>query len=124
MLSESPVSAVVPCMDVDRAKKFYTQTLGLKIAQDYEDQGALFACGNGTAIMVYLTQAKGGEATAAAWKVDDLTAVMNDLKNKGVVFEEYDLPGLKTVDGVAEMGDMKGAWFKDPDGNLLNIVNM
>ena len=70
---------------------------------------------------IYPTRASAGTATVAEWEVADLQAEMKDLRNRGVTFEEYDLPGLKTIDGVAEIGGFKGAWFKDSEGNILAI---
>ncbi len=75
-----------------------------------------------SALLVYQTQASRGEATKAAILVDGLGKEMSDLRNHGVVFEDFDLPGLKTVDGVAEREQDKGAWFKDLDGNYIGMV--
>lgn len=121
MLSNAPVTAVVPCSDLERAKKFYEGKLGLKAVFDMKEHGTVYGCGKGTTLLVYTTDAKGSAATAAAWTVEDIKSAVDDLKAKGVVFEEYDMPGIKTVDGIAENDGMKSAWFKDPDGNILNI---
>ena len=82
----------------------------------------MYECGQGTALMIFETKTKPGQDTAAGFMVTDLEAEMTDLKSRGVVFEEYDFPGLKTVNGVATMGDVKGAWFKDPDGNIIALT--
>ena len=122
ILADAPVSAGLPAADIERAKAFYEGTLGLPIVQDLE--GALmFACGNGTMFFVYPSEFAGtNKATAAGFQVDDIQAVMEELRGKGVTFEEYDMPGLKTVDGVATLGPSKSAWFKDTEGNILALV--
>lgn len=125
MLSEATVYGVLPATDVERAKKFYEGTLGLKPADMPTDPDYLsYSTKQGT-FLVYKTQAPGGAATALGFVVDDLAAEMADLKKRGVVFEEYDLSGLKTVNGVIDMGKMgKGAWFKDSEGNTLSLSQM
>jgi len=122
ILADAPVSAGLPAVDIERAKAFYEGTLGLPLVQDLE--GALmFACGNGTMFFVYPSEFAGtNKATAAGFQVDDIQAVMEELRGKGVTFEEYDMPGLKTVDGIATLGPSKSAWFKDTEGNILAIV--
>ena len=122
ILADAPVSAGLPAADIERAKAFYEGTLGLPIVQDLE--GALmFACGNGTMFFVYPSEFAGtNKATAAGFQVDDIQAVMEEIRGKGVTFEEYDMPGLKTVDGVATLGASKAAWFKDTEGNILALV--
>ena len=125
MLSESTVYGVLPATDIERAKKFYEGTLGLKPADIPTNSGfVLYSTKQGT-FLVYTTQAPGGAATALGFVVDDLAAEMADLRKRGVVFEEYDLPGLKMVNGVVDMGKMgKGAWFKDSEGNIISINQM
>ena len=121
MLSDAPISAVIPAADLARAKRFYGETLGLKTAVEMEG-GIGFDAGGGTQFFVYPTPTAGQAAhTLASWLVTDLDAEMADLRSRGVVFEDYDQPDLKTVDGVAEMGGTRGAWFKDSEGNVLAI---
>jgi catechol 2,3-dioxygenase-like lactoylglutathione lyase family enzyme len=104
-----------------RAKAFYEQTLGLPVVSDFEDS-VMFACGNGTTMFVYPSQFAGtNQATAAGWQVGDIEAAMTELRGRGVAFEEYDMPGLKTVDGVATLGPTKSSWFKDTEGNILAL---
>ncbi|MEU9130343.1 VOC family protein [Kitasatospora sp. NPDC048540] len=120
MLADAPLVAVIPAGDLDRAKRFYRDTLGLKVAREGTEDIA-FECG-GTQLAVYRTPSGGQAAhTLASWKVADLDAEMTDLRGRGIVFEEYDLPGLKTVDGVAEADGMRAAWFKDSEGNILCV---
>ena len=86
--------------------------------------GVLFESGGGR-IFVYESGTAGtGQATCASWSVPDVDSVVTSLKALGVVFEKYDMPGVTWEGDVAIMGDMKSAWFKDPDGNILNVTNM
>jgi predicted enzyme related to lactoylglutathione lyase len=125
MLSESTVYGVLPATDIERAKKFYEGTLGLKLADIPAEPGYLLYSTKQGTFLVYATQAPGSAATALGFILEDLVAEMADLRKRGVVFEEYDLPGLKTVNGVVEMGKMgKGAWFKDTEGNILSLAQM
>lgn len=120
-LSNSPAAATVPASDFARAKAFYADTLGLKLSEDME-YGALYECGMGSKIFLYQSAFAGtNKATAVTFNVEDVEAEMAALRDKGVVFEEYDLPELKTNNGLAVDGGMKSAWFKDTEGNILNI---
>lgn len=120
MLSAAPMQAALPASDMERAKRFYRDTLGLTISREAED--AVHFESGGTKFFIYPT-ANAGQAphTLAAWIVADLDAEMADLRGRGVTFEEYDVPGLKTVNGVAELVTMRGAWFKDSEGNILGV---
>ncbi|RKE19181.1 VOC family protein [Streptomyces sp. TLI_171] len=120
MLADAPLLAVIPVTDLGRAKQYYRDTLGLTLARESEEE-VTFRSGS-TEFGMYETP-YGGQAghTLASWKVADLDAEMTELRARGVVFEEYDLPGLKTLDGVAENDGMRAAWFKDPDGNVLCV---
>ncbi|HSI31185.1 MAG TPA: VOC family protein [Miltoncostaeaceae bacterium] len=124
MLSNAPVAPALPASDMARARAFYEQTLELPVVE--EDLGGVtFRCGEGTALLVYPSEFAGtNKATAAAFRVDDLDAVMSRLRERGVVFEDYDLPELKTVDGVATFGDSRGAFFTDPEGNIIGLAQM
>jgi catechol 2,3-dioxygenase-like lactoylglutathione lyase family enzyme len=120
--------ATVPVSDLGRAKKFYEDVLGLSGeagAADDEWGAASYAFGDAH-LFVYQTQAKSGDATVVSLRVEDLEQSMKELRDKGVAFEEYDLPGLKTENGIASWsderyGEMRTAWFKDPDGNIMAI---
>ena len=124
MLSNAPVAPALPASDMARARAFYEQTLELPVVE--EDLGGVtFRCGEGSALLVYPSEFAGtNKATAAAFRVDDLDAVMSRLRERGVVFEDYDLPELKTVDGVATFGDSRGAFFTDPEGNIIGLAQM
>jgi catechol 2,3-dioxygenase-like lactoylglutathione lyase family enzyme len=123
MLAEAPVHPAIPASDLERATRFYRDILGLKVSMETEE-GIRFDCG-GTQLFVYPTRSAGQAAhTLVAWRVTDLDTEMAALRTRGVTFEEYDLPGLKTVDGVAEWGGLRGAWFKDSEGNILGVTQM
>lgn len=124
MLSQAKVGAAVPAKDLARARKFYEEKLGIKPAANQMDPGGILYETAMGAFFVYLTQASGGDATRLSFVVDDFDAEMADLRKRGVVFEEYDMPGLKTINGVAEIGGVKGAWFKDTEGNILSLTTM
>lgn len=126
MLANAPVHAILPAVDLDRARKFYEEKLGLKaIRVDPEPApGVMFEAGKGTALYVYKRAATKAEHTVAAFIVDDVEATVKELKAKGVVFEEYDMPGLKTVNSIVTMGLIKGGWFKDTEGNILGVANL
>ena len=121
-LATRAVAVMLPVEDVDRAKKFYVESLGLDYAGQSAEGGAMFQLGGGTTLT--LLPRPGGtrsEATAMSWQVDDVPAEVGDLEQRGVVFEDYDFPDLKTVDHVASMEGAQAAWFLDPDGNVLCI---
>ena len=124
MLNQYPIYATLPASDIGRAKKFYEETLGLSIFEERED-GIFFEAGGGTRVFVYPSQFAGtNQATAATWEVDDIEKVVGALRDAGVTFEEYDFPGLKTENGIATTPNFKGAWFKDPEGNILSVIQM
>ena len=124
VLAAAPLSSVLQASDLGRARNFYEGVLGLELS-DVPGLGFFVSAGNGTRALVYTTGAGPGAATVAAFLVDDLLAVVAELRGRGAVFEEYDMPPLVTVDGIADMGPMgKAAWFKDSEGNIINIVQM
>ena len=121
MLKKARISPVLPATDIERAKRFYSETLGLSEAENGEPGGLTFECGEGTSLYIYERGPVKVEHTLASFDVEDLEAEMEELRGRGVVFEEYDLPGLKTISGVADMDGYKAAWFKDSEGNILAI---
>ena len=132
MLANSPVYAVVPCVDLEGARKFYSRTLGLKeveipsAGEEEAGQAALYECGRETNLLVYArpTPTK-ADHTAAGWMVEDLDSVVDELISRGVKFEVYDMPGVEFDErGVASMGDLKSAWFTDPEGNILSVSQL
>jgi len=118
------VAPTLPAADIKRARKFYEEKLGLKVLMEDPSPGIMLQCGQGTMLYVYQRAATKADHTVAAFKVDNIEAEVKELKSKGIKFEEYDMPGIKTVNGIATMGNMKGAWFKDTEGNILNIAKM
>lgn len=124
-LSNAPCHATIACSDIDNVRDFYTDTLGLTVVQDNGEQGVLFDCGGGTRLYVYPRPGfTPPENTVCSFTVPDIGAVVNALRDNGVTFEEYDLPDIKTENGIASMGDLQSAWFKDPDGNILAVSTM
>ena len=119
-LSDYPVSATIPAQDLARARDFYENTLGLKGVEAAD--GIQYECG-GTRFLLFESSGKSsGDHTQMGWDVDNVEAAVEELTQQGVKFESYDLPGFKTDErGIAEIGGMKGAWFKDTEGNLLAI---
>ncbi len=122
MLSTSTVEANVPAGDLKRARAFYEGVLGLEPVFDIADTWVTYRVGP-TYLNVYETRFAGQAGhTIAQWHVDDVDAVVRELKDKGVTFEHYDMPGVDWDGDVASMGDMgKAAWFKDSEGNVLGI---
>jgi catechol 2,3-dioxygenase-like lactoylglutathione lyase family enzyme len=121
MLTRSKAIAMLPVVDMARARTFYEQTLGLPPARvppngeaRYETRGARFA-------LYQRATPTRADHTALSFEVPDLTEEMKALRARGVRFEEYDLPGLKTNDGVCVLGSERAAWFRDPEGNILCI---
>ena len=124
MLADYMVAPTLPVVDLERALRFYQDKLGLKVVQMDPSPGAMMQCGKGTMLYLYQRAATKADHTVAAFNVDNIESEVKELKAKGVVFEEYDMPGLKTVNSIATMGSMKGAWFKDTEGNILGVSQM
>jgi catechol 2,3-dioxygenase-like lactoylglutathione lyase family enzyme len=124
MLGNKEATANIAVKNLATAKKFYTETLGLKQIDAEGDELIVFKSGK-TAINVYRSQYAGtNKATAVTWVVgEDVENIVRALKGKGVKFEHYDMPDMTREGDIHLAGDMKVAWFKDPDGNILNIVN-
>jgi catechol 2,3-dioxygenase-like lactoylglutathione lyase family enzyme len=124
MLGSKDAVANIAVKDLETAKRFYEGTLGLKPIDSEDDELVVYKSGN-TVLNVYRSQYAGtNKATAVTWSVgDDVEGVVRALKAKGVSFEHYDMPGAKLEGDVHVFGDMKVVWFKDPDGNILNLVN-
>jgi catechol 2,3-dioxygenase-like lactoylglutathione lyase family enzyme len=123
-LSDHTVGAVLAVSDLDAARRFYEDQLGLK-AGDSDANGVAYPCADGTSLFVYLSPEHAGRnpATAAGWEVDDLDATMAELASRGVIFERYDQPGIKTDSrGVFDAGAFRAAWVEDPDGNTLALT--
>jgi catechol 2,3-dioxygenase-like lactoylglutathione lyase family enzyme len=120
MLDGALAHPTVFVTDLDRARGFY-ENLGLRVAA-VASTGIFMEAGGGTIFpLIERAGAVAPSHTVAAFQVDDLPGVLGALRARGVQFEEYDSPGLRTVDGIAEMGDYRAAWLKDPDGNFIGI---
>lgn len=119
MLSSAPVTVMLPVVDMERARAFYEGRLGLAAGTLKPDGKFTYTVG-GTAIALFpKPEGTKAEHTAVSFKVDDIAATIAGLERNGVVFEDYDFPGLKTVDHVCVLGAEKAAWFKDTEGNYL-----
>ena len=125
MLKDRNSSAIVAVSDIDRARRFYQDTLGLELVQDGggDMEGVLGFRTGSTFLTVYRSEFAGtNQANAVTWGMQgDLVETVADLRAKGVTFERYDIPGMTWRDGIHEAGDTKLAWFKDPDGNILHL---
>jgi catechol 2,3-dioxygenase-like lactoylglutathione lyase family enzyme len=122
MLQQSPMYAYLPAHDVARARAFYEGKLGFQPAEETAG-GVVYKFANGTGCFLYPTGNAGtNRASQAFWRVEDVVREVADLKARGVTFEEYDAPGMKTVNGILTAGGAKTAWFKDTEGNILAIV--
>jgi predicted enzyme related to lactoylglutathione lyase len=120
MLRNAPIRAYIPASDVSRARRFYEEKVGLVPREEYAG-GVIYECG-GTQVFLYPTQNAGtSQASQAFWQVDDVEAEVAELKARGVRFEEYDMPGLTTKDGIVTGGGARTAWFKDTEGNIMAI---
>ncbi len=128
MLEDSNVATRIPAKDLERAKAFYADKLGLTPIEE-RPGGARYRCGDSYFALFESAGAASGAHTQMAWEVDDIEATVAELRRRGVVFEEYDLPGLETINGIAEIAGNypskgtgeKGAWFYDSEGNLLGL---
>ncbi|MEJ0097290.1 MAG: VOC family protein [Bauldia sp.] len=122
MLARRRAAATIPASDLARARRWYEEKLGLKPAKE-APYGIDYVLGDGTRFSLYPT-ANAGKApnTLMGFSSDDVPADVAALRARGVRFEDYDMPGLKTVDGVASLGDIHAAWFKDSEGNILAIT--
>jgi catechol 2,3-dioxygenase-like lactoylglutathione lyase family enzyme len=132
MLGNSPAYANLPCVDLAGARKFYSETLGLPEIEmsgfegNAAEMGAMFQCGQGTVLMIYARETPTtADNTAVTWIVDDVDATADHLISQGVKLEVYDIPGIEFDDrGVANISGQKGAWFTDPEGNILSFMSM
>ncbi len=122
MFANYPIYASLPAADLERAKRFYAEKLGLTPESELEG-GLFYRCGKDSRFSVFTSQGEAsGTHTQAMWLVEDVEFEVAALKARGVVFEEYDVPSLKTVNSIATLGPGKGAWFQDSEGNLLSLA--
>jgi catechol 2,3-dioxygenase-like lactoylglutathione lyase family enzyme len=126
-LSDSRVEAVIAVSDLDRARRFYEDQLGLAPGEEESGESVRYPCGEGTRLFIYHSPDNAGKspATLAGWSVDDLDRTMTELASRGVVFEHYDQPGLATDEhGVFDAGRFRAAWLRDPDGNTIALTEV
>ena len=124
MLGEHPITPVLLAKDLAAAREFYHDRIGLEILMENDD-AIVFRCGNGTQLDVTKsTVGTADEQTQVSWQVPDLRAEVAELRSRGVRVEDYDLPGLKTEDGIADLGFAWMAWIIDPGGNALAIMQL
>ena len=122
MLSQLEAAAVLPAKDLRRARSFYKDKLGMEPAEEREGE-LRYRTPAGAAVLMYETENAGtARNTALLWVTPDVQAEVAKLREAGVVFEEYDMPGLKTENGIATTGGEKAAWFKDSEGNILCVA--
>ncbi|YCH09403.1 VOC family protein [Arthrobacter sp. alpha11c] len=123
MLKDQQVGAVLPASDIARARAYYSEKLGLEPENPDADDNLQYRCGDGTGFFIYQTSNAGtAKNTQIGWMVSDVAATVTELREKGVKFEDYDFPGLKTENGIATMPDgSAAAWFLDSEGNILSI---
>jgi catechol 2,3-dioxygenase-like lactoylglutathione lyase family enzyme len=128
MLRNGRVATRLPARNLERAKAFYAEKLGLEPVEEREG-GLRYVCAAGEFALFESAGSASGDHTQMGWEVDDIEATVRDLRARGVVFEEYDFPGLKTVDGIADIegnypskgSGERGAWFRDSEGNMLGL---
>ncbi|MGY4362258.1 catechol 2,3-dioxygenase-like lactoylglutathione lyase family enzyme [Bradyrhizobium sp. i1.3.1] len=128
MLKNAKVATRLPAKDLDRARAFYSEKLGLEPVEQLEG-GLRYVCAAGEFAIFVSAGTQSGTHTQMGWEVEDIEATVRELRTRGVAFEDYDLPSLKTVDGIAEIAGNypskgtgeRGAWFRDSEGNLLGI---
>jgi catechol 2,3-dioxygenase-like lactoylglutathione lyase family enzyme len=124
MLGEHPITPVLLAKDLAAAREFYHDRVGLEILTESDD-AIVFKCGGGTHLDVTKsTVGTADEQTQASWQVQDLRAEVAELRSRGVEVQEYDMPGLKTEDGIADLGFAWMAWIIDPGGNALAIMQL
>ena len=123
MLGKADATPMIAVRDLDRARSFYEDKLGLETKDEWGGEGATLTSGD-TLINVYRSEFAGtNQATALTFQVDDIAKEVGELKEKGIFFEKYDLPGLEPRgDLYVGEGGFKTAWFKDPDGNILSLI--
>jgi catechol 2,3-dioxygenase-like lactoylglutathione lyase family enzyme len=124
MLGDHPIDVVLLATDLAESRAFYAGKLGLEILRESEEE-VVYKCGGDSQLAVTRsTTGTADEQTQAGWRVDDLAAELAELRSRGVEIQEYDMPGLKTVDGVADIGFALIAWIVDPHRNALAITQL
>lgn len=123
MLGDKKTYSTLPVSNLAEARTFYEETLGLH--PDMVTEGGVMYSSGGTQLFVYPSRTRAAGHTQMSWLVPDINVEVAALKAKGIEFEAYDLPGIKSVDGIVQSGpEVWTAWFKDPDGNLLGLTQI
>jgi catechol 2,3-dioxygenase-like lactoylglutathione lyase family enzyme len=120
MLEDSMIVSTIPVTDLDRAKRFYGETLGLTFLWE-NPASARFRCGGGTELSVFRRAPSTADHTLAHFEVSDIEAVVRELEARGVSFIDYATGPLQTTGHISQLGPARGAWFRDPDGNTLGL---
>ena len=124
MLADKEAMATIAVKDLAAAKSFYQGKLGLKPSGPENDEAMLYKSGNASVVVYRSEYAGTNQATTATWGLGkDLDNVVRSLKQAGITFEHYDMPGASHDGDIHVFGDFRAAWFKDPDGNILHINN-
>lgn len=122
MLDKATVYPALPAIDLQRARNFWENTVGLEPAQ-VVPAGVWYLVGANSSFLLFPSSgAPSGTHTQVGFRVDDIEDTVTALRNKGVEFEDYDTPGLKTVNGIAEFGPDRGAFFRDSEGNVIAVI--
>ena len=123
MLRDKRTYSTIPVSDLQKARRFYEGTLGM--TADMVTEGGVMYGSGGTQFFVYPSRYKAAGHTQMSWQVSDIKSEVGALKAKGIEFEDFNIPGVKTVDGISQSGqNVWTAWFKDPDGNLLGLTQI
>jgi predicted enzyme related to lactoylglutathione lyase len=121
-LAKAGITVILPVKDRERAYRFYKETLGLKPGRVTAEGNQTFEGGQGTRIsLLQKDEGTKAEHTALTFQIKDIEKVVEQLQEKGIAFEDYDLPGIKTINHICTIGSEKAAWFKDPEGNILCV---
>jgi catechol-2,3-dioxygenase len=124
MLADHPIDPMILATDLGVAKEFYGDRIGLELLLESDDF-LTFSCGGDSRLVVTRSSSGTSEPqTKASWRVSDLAAEVADLRSRGLEVEEYDAPGLKTVDGIADVGFALAAWIVDPHGNSIGLLQL
>lgn len=122
MFSDNGIYATLPCSDFERAKAFYKEKLGLTPSEE-NPGGSMYDMGDNSRFLLFPSGGKAsGDHTQAGFRVQDIESTVADLRSRGVEFQEYDTPQLKTENGIARTGPARAAWFKDSEGNVLGVI--
>jgi len=121
MLADKPVWPTLPVVDLQRARKFYEEKLGFGSPISSSESDVTYECGQGTKLYLYQREQTKADHTAFSFVVDDVEQEVKELKKKGVSFESFDMPGFEMVDNIISWDNVKAAWFKDSEGNIVGI---